>query len=199
MLVHSLLDDAVADSADAHAVRDATGVWSYGEVSSWSHAVDTWLSAAGVDVDEASLSPILGRGDEVAIVGRNAEKGAAFLDAAERLGAAGRAHFVLADLSLVAETKRRAIDEIGTLFPKVDALVLCARHYRTTRSVTGEGFESTFALFYLSRFVMSYGMADLLDAADEPMILNVCGPAPIRERSAGTTSASRGTTTARTR
>jgi PPOX class probable F420-dependent enzyme len=117
----------------------------------------------------------LARGDEVAIVGRNAEKGAAFLDAAARLGAAGRAHFVLADLSLVAET-RRAMEEIGVLFPKVDALVLCARHYRSTRSVTGEGFESNFALFYLSRFLMSYGMIDLLDAADEPMILNVCGP-----------------------
>lgn len=117
----------------------------------------------------------LGRGDEVAIVGRNAEKGAAFLDAAARLGAAGRAQFVLADLSLAAET-RRAIDEIGTLYPKVDALVLCARHYRSTRSVTAEGFESTFGLFYLSRFLMSYGMTELLDAADEPMILNVCGP-----------------------
>jgi PPOX class probable F420-dependent enzyme len=91
------------------------------------------------------------------------------------VGAAGRAHFVLADLSLVAETTR-AIDEIRALFSEVDALVLCARHYRSTRSVTDEGFESTFALFYLSRFLMSYGMTDLFDAADEPMILNICGP-----------------------
>jgi acyl-CoA synthetase (AMP-forming)/AMP-acid ligase II len=52
MLVHSLLDDAVADSADANAVRDATGVWNYGEVSSWSHAVDTWLSAVGVEAGD---------------------------------------------------------------------------------------------------------------------------------------------------
>ncbi|MGH3585674.1 MAG: SDR family NAD(P)-dependent oxidoreductase, partial [Pseudonocardia sp.] len=47
----------------------------------------------------------LRRGDEVAIVGRNADKGAALLDLAARAGAAGRAHFVHADLGLVADTR----------------------------------------------------------------------------------------------
>jgi PPOX class probable F420-dependent enzyme len=117
----------------------------------------------------------LRRGDEVAIVGRDADKGVAFLDLAARIGAADRAHFVHADLSLMAAT-RAAIDEIRELFPAVDALVLCARHYRATRTVTAEGFESTFALFYLSRFVLSYELTDLLGAAHAPVIVNVCGP-----------------------
>ena len=117
----------------------------------------------------------LERGDAVAIVGRDAEKGKAFLDAAAILGAAGRAHFVLADLSLVGETSA-AIAEISEIFAKLDALVLCARYYRSTRLVTAEGFEHTFALYYLSRFVLSYGLVDLLDAAEEPIILNVSGP-----------------------
>lgn len=117
----------------------------------------------------------LRRGDEVAIVGRNADKGADFLDLATRNGAAGRAHFVQADLSLVAGT-RAAIAEIRSLFPAVDALVLCARHYRSTRAVTEEGVESNFALFYLSRYVMGYEMTDLLDAAEAPVIVNVAGP-----------------------
>jgi PPOX class probable F420-dependent enzyme len=117
----------------------------------------------------------LRRGDEVAIVGRSADKGAAFLDVAARAGAAGRAHFVQADLSLVAGT-RAAIEEVRSRFPAVDALVMCARHYRSTRVVTEEGFESTFALFYLSRFVMSHAMTDLFDAAEAPVIVNVAGP-----------------------
>lgn len=117
----------------------------------------------------------LSAGDEVAIVGRDADKGAAFLDAAARLGASGRAHVITADLSLIKET-RRVIDEIEDVFPAVDALVLCARHYRSTRTITAEGFESTLALFYLSRFELSHGMANLLDRADEPVIINVCGP-----------------------
>jgi len=117
----------------------------------------------------------LRRGDEVAVVGRNAEKGAAVLDLAVGPGAAGRAHFVQADLSLVAGT-RAAIAQIRSLFPSVDALVLCARHYRSTRAVTEEGVEHTFALFYLSRFVASHEMTDLLDAAEAPVIVNVAGP-----------------------
>jgi PPOX class probable F420-dependent enzyme len=117
----------------------------------------------------------LRHGDEVAIVGRNAAKGAAFLDLAARAGASGRAHFVEADLSLVAGT-RAAVEEVRSLFPAVDALVLCARHFRSTRAVTPEGFESTFALFYLSRFVTSHEMSDLLDAAEAPVIVNVAGP-----------------------
>ena len=117
----------------------------------------------------------LERGDEVVVVGRNAQKGAALLHRVARAGLAGRAHFVHADLSLVTGTGA-AIEEIRALVPAVDALVLCARHFRSTRAVTAEGFESTFALFYLSRFVMSHGMTDLLDAADAPVVVNVCGP-----------------------
>jgi PPOX class probable F420-dependent enzyme len=117
----------------------------------------------------------LRRGHEVAIAGRNADKGAAFLDSAARAGAAGRAHFVHADLGLVAGT-RAAVAEIRSLFPAVDALVLCARHYRSARAVTEEGVESNFALFYLSRYVMGHEMTDLLDAADAPLVVNVAGP-----------------------
>jgi PPOX class probable F420-dependent enzyme len=123
----------------------------------------------------------LRRGDEVAIVGRNADKGAAFLDLATRAGATGRAHFVHADLGLVADTKA-AVAEIRSRFPAVDALVLCARHYRSTRAVTAEGVESNFALFYLSRYVMSYEMTDLLDAAEAPIIVNVAGPGVSTEK-----------------
>ncbi|WP_028933241.1 TIGR03618 family F420-dependent PPOX class oxidoreductase [Pseudonocardia spinosispora] len=117
----------------------------------------------------------LGRGDEVVIVGRDGEKGAAVLEAAAAMGAADRAHFVRADLSLVSEN-RRVIDEVRRVLSTVDALILCARHYRSTRAVTAEGFEDNFALFYLSRFVLGYGLVDLLDAAERPVILNVSGP-----------------------
>jgi PPOX class probable F420-dependent enzyme len=123
----------------------------------------------------------LRRGDDVVIVGRNAAKGAAFLDLAARTGGAERAHFVRADLSLVADTTA-AIEQVRSLVPVIDALVLCARHYRSTRAVTAEGVESNFGLFYLSRFVTSYGLADLLDAAEEPVIVNVAGPGATTEK-----------------
>lgn len=56
MLVHELLDEAVAEKPDGPAVRDATGVWTYAEVEAWSHAVDAWLHKRG-----------LGPGDRVVV------------------------------------------------------------------------------------------------------------------------------------
>lgn len=48
--------------------------------------------------------------------------------------------------------------------------MLCARYFRSTRFVTSEGIEGTFALDYLSRFLLSHGVA-------EPrVIVNVSGP-----------------------
>jgi NAD(P)-dependent dehydrogenase (short-subunit alcohol dehydrogenase family) len=64
----------------------------------------------------------------------------------------------------------------------VDALVLCARHFRSTRLETAEGFENTFALEYLSRFLLSHGLAGSLQQAGQPVIVNVSGPGvPKRE------------------
>jgi NAD(P)-dependent dehydrogenase (short-subunit alcohol dehydrogenase family) len=117
----------------------------------------------------------LNRGDTVVIVGRNAEKGAAFLDTANKIDADARAFFIRVDLSLVEENKK-AIEEITARFPVLDALVLCARHFRSTRLETTEGFESTFALEYLSRFLLSHGLVTPLQKADKPIIVNVSGP-----------------------
>ncbi len=117
----------------------------------------------------------LAKGDTVLVIGRNPVRGSEFLAAADALGGGDRAHFVAADLSSIAAT-RAAIAAIRARIPRLDALVLCARHYRSERLVTAEGFEYTFALFYLSRFVLGYELLDLLAAAPRPLILNVAGP-----------------------
>ncbi|MFF8955408.1 SDR family NAD(P)-dependent oxidoreductase [Streptomyces sp. NPDC014894] len=114
-------------------------------------------------------------GWSVLIIGRNPDKGAEFLAEAERSGAAGRAVFLRADLSLVSE-QYRAVAEIAEIFPVVDALVLGAQHFRRDRTVTEEGFESTFALYYLSRYVLSDELLPRLESADNPVVLNICGP-----------------------
>jgi NAD(P)-dependent dehydrogenase (short-subunit alcohol dehydrogenase family) len=117
----------------------------------------------------------LNRGDNVVIIGRNAEKGKAFLDAATETGPDSRAFFIRADLSLVSANKK-VIEEITTRFPVVDALVLCARHFRSRRLETAEGFENTFALEYLSRFLLSHGLAEPLERSDRAVVMNASGP-----------------------
>jgi NAD(P)-dependent dehydrogenase (short-subunit alcohol dehydrogenase family) len=117
----------------------------------------------------------LARGDFVVVVGRDARKGTAFLRAAQDIGARDRAAFIPADLSLI-EDNQRVIDIVRTRGGALDALVLCARHYRATRSLTADGFESTFASFYLSCFLLSHELVDHLERSTRPVIMNLAGP-----------------------
>ncbi|MEO6089719.1 MAG: SDR family NAD(P)-dependent oxidoreductase [Umezawaea sp.] len=108
-------------------------------------------------------------GDRVVVIGRSAEKGARL----EREADAGdRFHFIKADLTLVSEN-RRVITEVADRLGHVDVLVLCAAYLRMKRVVTSEGFEHSFALGYLSRFLLSTGIAPLMRDAKAPTIVNL--------------------------
>ncbi|GAA2785152.1 hypothetical protein GCM10010470_19060 [Saccharopolyspora taberi] len=106
----------------------------------------------------------LERGDNVLVVGRDPEKGKEF-----------GTGFLAADLSLVREN-RAVVAEVEARFPELDVLVLCARHYLSARRETAEGFEHNFALFYLSRFLLSHGLSGSLEKAANPVVMNVAGP-----------------------
>ncbi|GAA4627804.1 hypothetical protein GCM10023196_041540 [Actinoallomurus vinaceus] len=139
----------------------------------------TIVISGGTDgMGNALARTYLSRGDTVVVLGRDAGKGKDFRAAAAEGGAGERAVFLQADLSLVAEN-RRVIETLTARFPVVDVLVLCARHFRSTRRMTAEGFEGTFALEYLSRYLLSHGLVASLERADRPVIVNVSGPADV--------------------
>ncbi|AQZ68818.1 putative oxidoreductase [[Actinomadura] parvosata subsp. kistnae] len=118
----------------------------------------TLVITGGTDgMGRALARTYLERGDTVVVVGRDAAK------------VPPGAVFIRADLSLVS-ANRRVIEEVNARFPVVDALVLCARFFRTHRFVTEEGLEGTFALDYLSRFLLSHGLTA------PRLIVNVSGP-----------------------
>lgn len=136
----------------------------------------TVVITGGTDGIGRSLAlTYLKRGEQVVIIGRNRDKAAAIIDEAAGLGAAARIEFLRADLGLVSEN-HRVLERLRTAYPVVDALVLGARYYRSTRSVTPEGFEASFALFYLSRHLLTYGLAGSLERAETPVILDLSGP-----------------------
>ncbi|MET9243635.1 SDR family NAD(P)-dependent oxidoreductase [Nonomuraea sp. NPDC003709] len=118
----------------------------------------TLVISGGTDgMGRALARTYLERGDTVAVIGRDRSK------------ALPGAVFIPADLSLISEN-RRVIAEINAELPVVDALVLCARYFRTHRFVTAEGLEGTFALDYLSRFLLSHGLTA------PRLVVNVSGP-----------------------
>jgi len=116
----------------------------------------------------------LKKGGRVIAIGSSAASGDVFKDEARQLGAAERAVYIQADLSLVKENQR-VIDEVKSRFDAFDALLFFATKHSKTRTQTTEGFEVTFALDYLSRFILSYGLKECLEKAADPIILNVCG------------------------
>lgn len=115
-----------------------------------------------------------GRGDRVVAIGSNAAKGERLTADAAARGASDRLSFVRTDLSSVIQT-RRLIAEVRRRHDVVDALVLFANRLAPRRVVTADGLESVFALYYLSRYLLSYGLRDALDASASPVVVNVAG------------------------
>lgn len=126
-------------------------------------------------IGEGVAQHYLDHGDRAVVIGHDPTKGAAFLEAARAAGAGQRADFIVADLSLVSEN-RRVVEDLADRVGAIDALVLCARYFRSARAVTPEGIEHNLALYYLSRHQLGAGLLPLLERADRPVIVNVAGP-----------------------
>ena len=116
----------------------------------------------------------LHRGARVTVTGSDRARGEQFLEEAARLGASDRAAFIQADLTKLADN-RLVIDKVKVRHSKLDGLVLTAMRSYPRRTLTPDGFENTFALYYVSRFVLSYGLTDLLERAERPVIVSVGG------------------------
>jgi len=114
------------------------------------------------------------RGDLVVALGSNPDKGRRLVADADRIGAADRVQFLQVDLSSV-EATRRAISEIAARHQVIDALCLFANRQSPKRVVTQEGLERTFALYYLSRYLLGRGLSPQLRRSTAPVIVNVAG------------------------
>jgi NAD(P)-dependent dehydrogenase (short-subunit alcohol dehydrogenase family) len=119
----------------------------------------------------------LEHGDRVIVVGNSAARGEMFYEEAKKRGVGDRAHFFQADLRLIQEN-HRIIGEVKREISSLDLLILCAQaqKFSPTFVETKEGFEEHFSLYYLSRYLLSYGLKSFLEHSDNPMIVNVCAP-----------------------
>ncbi|MDF2925126.1 MAG: short-chain dehydrogenase/reductase [Paenibacillaceae bacterium] len=116
----------------------------------------------------------LREGASVTVVGNTPARGRNFLEAAAQLGAQDRASFIQANL-MIAEENRRVVREIKARYDRLDALVLTAMQVFPKRTETAEGYEGVFSLYYMSRFILSYGLTDLLEKSGRPVIVSVGG------------------------
>ncbi|MEW1845979.1 SDR family NAD(P)-dependent oxidoreductase [Nonomuraea angiospora] len=136
----------------------------------------TYVITGGTDGMGKGLGlHFLRRGDRVIAVASGEDKGRGFLAEAHRLGAEDRAVFLRADLSTVAGM-RQVVEEVTASTEAVDGLVFAAQRFRPKREETADGLEFTFALAYLSRFVIGHGLMEHLERAQAPVVMNIAGP-----------------------
>ncbi|NUQ89237.1 MAG: SDR family NAD(P)-dependent oxidoreductase [Glycomyces artemisiae] len=136
----------------------------------------TYLITGGTDGMGRGLGlHFLERGDRVIAVASGEAKGRAFTEAAARLGAADRARFLRADLSTVAGM-HAVTAEIESSVESLDGVVFATQRFQQRRVLTADGLEYTFALSYLSRFVIGHGLVPLLDRAEAPVVFNLGAP-----------------------
>ncbi|QIS15016.1 SDR family NAD(P)-dependent oxidoreductase [Nocardia arthritidis] len=130
------------------------------------------ISGATDGMGRAMALERLTRGDTMIAIGSNQAKGEALAVAAG--SAADRLQFLRADLSSVAEVER-VIAEIKATHRAVDALLLFANRVSARRMETADGYEYSFALYYLSRYLLSHKLTPLLERAARPVIVCVSG------------------------
>ena len=114
------------------------------------------LTGATRGIGRAAAIELARRGAEVAIVGRDAHRVNETADAA-----GGTVHRHVADLARMDEVRQLAA-ELLERYPRIDVLANNAGALFTSRHVTPDGFEQTFALNHLSPYLLTTLLLDRL-------------------------------------
>ena len=114
-------------------------------------------------------------GATVIVAGRSVQKCAARADAIRRETGA-RVETAVADLASRGEVRRLA-SEVAGRFDRLDVLVNNAATVLYDRTITEDGLEKTFAVNYLSHFLLTNLLLDRLRASPSARVVNVASDA----------------------
>ena len=119
-------------------------------------------------------------GHSVLIHGRDARKGAAAVNAVRAetpaRGAAPLVRYVQADFASLRQVESLAAEVVASV-PRLDVLVNNAGCGNLSRSVTADGYETTFAVNHLAPFLLTNLLLDKLKASAPARIVNVASRA----------------------
>jgi NAD(P)-dependent dehydrogenase (short-subunit alcohol dehydrogenase family) len=119
------------------------------------------LTGATRGIGRAAAIELARQGVEVALVGRDSERVRAVAEQARAAGGGATIHEHVADLALMSGVHVLA-EELRGRYPQIDVLANNAGAVFTSRRVTAEGFEQTFALNHLSPFLLTNLLRDRL-------------------------------------
>jgi NAD(P)-dependent dehydrogenase (short-subunit alcohol dehydrogenase family) len=122
------------------------------------------LTGATRGIGRAAAIELAGRGAELGVVGRDTARVRATAEEARATGGGAPVHEHVADLERMDEVRRLAV-ELLEAYPRIDVLANNAGAMFTSRHVTPDGFERTFALNHLAPFLLTNLLLERLTAS----------------------------------
>jgi retinol dehydrogenase 12 len=134
------------------------------------------VTGATSGIGEAAARGLATLGATVIVHGRDAEKGRRTVDAIIRATGNAQVQFVQGDLASLAEVRRLAA-ELDRNLPRVDVLLLNAGIACMHRTVTADGYETTFAVNHLAPFLLTHLLRGKLRASPDSRVVVVSSEA----------------------
>lgn len=127
-------------------------------------------ASSGIGLETAR--GLAARGARVVLLVRNRARGEAAMATIRSTVPGAQLELVLADLYSLAEVRRAGAELRGRL-DRLHVLVNNAGLIHTSREITVDGFERTFALNHLAAFLLTYELRELLAASAPARIVTV--------------------------
>jgi retinol dehydrogenase 12 len=127
-------------------------------------------------IGEVAAEKLAKMGARIVLVARDKSRGDATLARLRKTAPDGAHSMYVADLARLAEMKRVAA-QIAHHEPLIDVLINNAGALFSTRRLTEDGFECTFALNHMAYFVVTEGLRERLAASRSARIINTASNA----------------------
>jgi retinol dehydrogenase 12 len=128
------------------------------------------ITGATEGVGRATALELARRGFTVVLAARNPAKAEAVVRQIE--ASAGDADFLVCDLASLRDTRRLA-ENFLRRHPRLDVLINNAGVFLPSRSVTEDGFETSYQVNYLSHFLLTRLLLDALGRSEQGRIINL--------------------------
>jgi NAD(P)-dependent dehydrogenase (short-subunit alcohol dehydrogenase family) len=123
------------------------------------------ITGATSGIGEVAAQRLAGVGARIVLVARDAARGQKTLTRLPSIGSGKQHSIYYGDLSRISESKRVAA-EIAAAEPRIDVLINNAGALFSTRRLSSDNLEQTFATNHMAYFVLTLGLkANLLAAA----------------------------------
>jgi NAD(P)-dependent dehydrogenase (short-subunit alcohol dehydrogenase family) len=132
-------------------------------------------------VGRAVVEALAGTGATVLLSARSAEKGARVRDEVRTISGNPDVHVVALDLTALDSVRQAAQSVLGG-WPRLDLLVCNAAHEARARTVTAEGFETSFGVNHLGHALLVHELEGRLRASAPSRILIVASEAHRRSK-----------------